>query len=56
LCNSLVRSQFTNLSHPVMIEIVGRHWVTPLLEWFRKTDSIGEFVPINTFLTKLSGG
>jgi hypothetical protein len=35
--------------------VVGRHWVTPLLEWFRKTYSIGESVPINYYFVKVSG-
>jgi hypothetical protein len=49
------RLQFTNLLHPSIIEAVGWHWVTPLLEWFRETNSIGEFVPTNYSFVKVSG-
>ena len=39
LRNSLTSSQFTNLLHPSMIELVDRHWVAP----FRKMVTQNQF-------------
>jgi hypothetical protein len=47
--------QFTNPLHPSIIELVGWHWVTPYLKWFRETYFIGESAPINYFFGKVSG-
>lgn len=35
LSDPLTRSQFTNSSHPGIIELVDRHGVTPFLKWSR---------------------
>src|SRR3989304_232769 len=35
LRDPLTRSQFTNPSHPGIIELVDRHGVTPILKWAR---------------------
>jgi hypothetical protein len=39
-----------------MIKLVGRHWFTPFLKWFRKTYFSGDLVPINYSFVKVSGG
>ena len=55
LGNPLIRSQYTNLLNPGMIECVDRHWVTPFLKWSFETYFSGEPVPINLSFVKVSG-
>jgi hypothetical protein len=55
LGDPLPGSQFLNSAIPGIIEAVDRHRVTPFLKWFRKTNSSGEFLPINYSFVKVSG-
>src|SRR4030066_78547 len=56
LSYALSRSQFHNSSKPGIIEVVGWHWVSPLLEWLFTTKSSAESIPTNYSFTKVSGG
>ena len=56
LSDALSRSQFHNSTKPGIIEVVGWHWVSPLLEWLFTTKSSAESIPTNYSFTKVSGG
>jgi hypothetical protein len=53
LGDTLPRSQFLNSAIPCIIEVVDRHWFTPFLKWFRKTNFSGETMPINYSVVKV---
>jgi hypothetical protein len=55
LGNPLPGSQFLNSAIPCIIQVVDRHWFTPFLKWFRKTNSSGETMSINYSVVKVSG-
>jgi hypothetical protein len=55
LGDPLVRSQFHYSAFPGIIKTVGRHWITPFLKRFRKTNFSGESLPINYSVVKVSG-
>jgi hypothetical protein len=55
LSNALSGSQFPNPANPGIIEMVGRHWITPFLKWLCKTYFSGESLPINYSIFKVSG-
>jgi hypothetical protein len=44
---------FSHFEMALGIETVGRQWATPLLEWFRQTDSIGDLVPTNYYFVNI---